>query len=583
MVPTREVSSRHRRDWREWAVAAWPLLLAVVLLLPLLTRPGHPLARDLVFVPRQPFTDATWGLGDVAPRAVPLDSVVAALTHVVDGGVLARVVLPLTLALLGWGVARLLVPLGRTAQLAGSGFAVWNAFVVERLALGQWALLLGCAALPWLVAAAMRYRVEGRRKDLAAAVAWSALASLTPTGGLLALAGLVVGCAPHVRRVAVLLVAGLALQAPWLVAAVTGPGGAVSDGSGVAVFAPDTESRFGPIIALLGLGGIWDRLSEPATRTTWLALVAAAVVVVVLLAGLPALRRAWGAGDLSRWVVLTSVLAALALGAATSWGGDVMVRLVDSVPGAGLLRDTQKLMAPAVVLVSAAFGAATARALRAWGSSDVRALLTVVLVLAPVLLLPAATTSTWRTVDPVRFPDDLAEVADRLSGADGVVVTLPWRSYRVFDWTRPGQTASDPAVRMFDADVVTSDSLQVGAVLVPGESTLSADIGRALEAGPPAQTLPALGVTWVVLYADDREAQLVDTTGLERVYDGDYVELFRVPGASAPESTGPFGRRAAVWGAHLLALLVAGAAAATRILARRDRDAGRSVMYPNDR
>lgn len=570
MVATREVSGWrwwHWRSWRGWAVTAWPLLLAVVLVLPLLTRPGHPLARDLVFVPRQPFTNATWGLGDVAPRAVPLDVVVAALTHVVDGGVLARLALPLSLALLGWGVARLLAPLGRTAQLAGSGFAVWNAFVVERLALGQWALVLGCATVPWVVAAALRYRVGGRRSDLAAAVAWSALGSLTPTGGLLALAAMVVASAPHVRRVAALLAAGLLLQAPWLVAAATGPAGTLSDGSGVSVFAPDTGSPFGSLVALLGLGGIWDAGSEPATRTTWLALVAAAVVVVVLAAGLPELGRAWGRGDLARWVVLAAGLAALAFAAATPWGGDVLVRLVDAVPGAGLLRDTQKFLAPAAVLVSAAFGAVTARACRALSPNDARPVLLLVLVLVPVLLLPDATTRTWQTVGPVRFPDDLSEVAHRLSGAEGVVVTLPWRSYRAFDWTRPGQTASDPALRMVDADVVTSDSLQVGAVKVPGESTVAADIGRALEAGSPAQTLPELGVSWVVLYADDREAQLVETTGLEQVFDGDYVELYRVPGASVREPAESPVRKAAVWGAHGLALALAGAAVATRMLA----------------
>ena len=344
----------------------WPPVLAVVLVLPLLTRAGHPLARDLVFVPRQPFTDATWGLGDVAPRAVPLDSVVATLTHLVDGGVLARIVLPLGLALLGWGVAKLLAPLGRTAQLAGSGFAVWNAFVVERSALGQWALLLGCAALPWLVAAAMRYRRDGRRRDLAAAVAWSALASLTPTGGLLAVVGLFAAATPHVRRLATLVGAGLVLQAPWVVAAVTGPGAAVSDASGVDAFAPDTESRFGPVVALLGLGGIWDRGAEPATRTTWWAPVAAVVVVGVLAAGLPLLRRAWG-GDLARWCALSGALAGVALLAATPWGGEAMVWLVRTVPGAGLLRDTQKLLAPAVVLVAAAFGACAGRVAQAFG------------------------------------------------------------------------------------------------------------------------------------------------------------------------------------------------------------------------
>lgn len=582
MAPAVKLSSRPTRsvtrEWRDWVVLAWPPTLALLLVAPLMVRPGHPLARDLVFVPRQPFTDATWGLGDVAPRAVPLDSVVAALTHVVDGGVLARVVLPLTLALLGWGVSGLLAPMGRTAQLAGSGFAVWNAYVVERLALGQWALLLGLACLPWLVAAAMRFRRRGRTVDLASAVMWTALASLTPTGGLIALAGLVAACLPRARPLGVLLAAGVALQAPWVVAALTGPGGTVSDAAGVAVFAPDTESAYGPLVALLGLGGIWDGLSEPFTRTTWLAPAAAVLVVAALVAGVPALRRVWGTGDTVRWAALAAALAGLAFASATPWGADVLVRLVDTVPGAGLLRDTQKLLAPAVVLVSAAFGAATGRACRAIASLDLRRVAAMVLVAAPVLVLPDATTATWPTVSPVRFPDDLTRAADLLSGQDGVVVTLPWRAYRVFDWTEPGQTASDPALRMFDADVVTSDSLQVGAVLVPGESTLAARIGAALEEGAPAEVLPELGVTWVVLYPDDREAAQVDTTGLDLAMGSPSVELYRVPGATAAEDPGPTGRAPGVWAAHLLALFVALAAGVTRIRTRRDRDVGPGLM-----
>ncbi len=585
MVPTRKLSSRRHQDG---LVLLWPLLLAVVLVLPLLTRAGHPLARDLVFVPRQPFTDATWGLGDVAPRAVPLDSVVAALTQVVDGGVLARVVLPLGLALLGWGVARLVAPLGRTAQVAASGFAVWNAFVVERLALGQWALLLGCAALPWLVDAAMRYRRDGRRCDLAAAVAWSALASLTPTGGLFALAGLLVAGVPHLRRLAALVGAGLILQAPWVVAALTGPAATVSDASGVRAFAPDTESPFGPVVALLGLGGIWDRTAEPVTRTTWWAPVAALAVVVVIAVGLPILRRTWGAGEVVRWCVLSGALAGTALLAATPWGSESMVWLVQSVPGAGLLRDTQKLLAPGVVLVAAAFGACAGKVVGALGSSDLRVPATLALVLAPVLLLPDATTRTWPTTHPVELPADLAATAELLAGSDGeVVVTLPWRAYRAFTWGRPGITSSDPAVRMFDAEVVTSDSLQVGTVLVPGEGRLAAEVGRALDAGPPAQTLPALGVSWVVVYPDDPEAAQLDLVGLRPVRIGTYASLYRVPGPAdtTPDATSPDAlapdtpaRRVAVWLAHLVALGLAVLAVGTRITTCRDRDAGVSVM-----
>ena len=580
MVPTPRTTPR-RRQWQDWAVVLWPLVLATVLLLPLLTRPGHPLARDLVFVPRQPFTDATWGLGDVAPRAVPLDSVVATLTHVVDGGVLARVVLLLTLALLGWGAARLVSPLGRTAQLVASGVAVWNAYVVERLALGQWALLLGCAALPWLVGAAMRYRRDGRASDLAAAVAWTALASLTPTGGLLALGGLVAAATPHVRRLATLVLAGVLLQAPWVLAAVTGPAGAVSDASGVAAFAPDTESRFGPVVALLGLGGIWDARSEPASRTTWFALVAAVLVVLVVVLGLPTLRRAWGAGDTARWCVLAAVTAGVALVAATPWGLQAMTALVESVPGAGLLRDTQKLLGPSVVLVSACAGACAARVVRRAAGSDVAPLAALVLVMAPVLVLPDATTETWPTVTPVELPAELHEVADRLAGEPGTVVTLPWRSYRSFAWAQPGQTSSDPLTRMADADVVVSDSLQVGSVLVPGESRLAADIGAVLERGTPAD-LASLGVEWVVLYPDDPDAALVDTDGLEQVVDGEHVELYRVPGSVALDDADSGARALAVWGAHLVALLLATAAvlvvASARIRARRDRDAEPRVM-----
>ena len=585
MVPTPRTTPS-RRQWQDWVVVGWPLLLAAVLLLPLLTRPGHPLARDLVFVPRQPFTDATWGLGDVAPRAVPLDSVVAALTHVVDGGVLARVVLLLTLALLGWGVAALVAPLGRTAQLVASGFAVWNVYVVERLALGQWALLLGSAALPWVVRAAMRYRRDGRAGDLAAAVAWTAVASLTPTGGLLALAGLVAAATPHVRRLSTLVLAGVLLQAPWVLAALTGPAGAVSDAAGVSAFAPDTESGFGPLVALLGLGGIWDARSEPASRTTWLAVASAVLVVLVLVLGLPVVRRAWGRGDTVRWCAFAGTLAGVALVAATPWGADALTVLVESVPGAGLLRDTQKLLAPAVVLVSACAGASAARVVRRAAGSEVAPLGALVMVLAPVLLLPDATTETWPTVAPVEIPADIEEVADLLSGEEGTVVTLPWRSYRAFAWARPGQTSSDPLTRMADADVVVSDSLQVGPVLVPGESRLAADIGAVLEGGTPAD-LARLGVEWVVLYPDDPDAPLVDTAGLEQVLDGEHVELYRVPGAVVRADDGDGGRGLVVRGAHLLALLVATAAALgaaiARIRARRHRDAGPRVMYPNDR
>nr|BFE86831.1 hypothetical protein GCM10020093_094320 [Planobispora longispora] len=51
--------------------------------------------------------------------------------------------------------AAALVPSGRLGpRLAAAAFYAWNAYLAQRLLLGQWALLLGVAGLPWAVRAA---------------------------------------------------------------------------------------------------------------------------------------------------------------------------------------------------------------------------------------------------------------------------------------------------------------------------------------------------------------------------------------------------------------------------------------------
>lgn len=145
----------------------WVLGLSVALLWPQRLA-GYGLGHDMVFTPRQPLTDQSLGLGTVAPRAVPLDALVALASRVLDGAVLGRLALLAPLLMAGWGCTRLLraglPPGSRAGSLAGSlavaGFAVWNPFVVERLALGQWALLWAYGALPWVVRAASRFSAE---------------------------------------------------------------------------------------------------------------------------------------------------------------------------------------------------------------------------------------------------------------------------------------------------------------------------------------------------------------------------------------------------------------------------------------
>lgn len=549
------------RPWQQAALVAWPLVLAAVLVWPLLSAGGHPLARDLIFVPHQPLTDAALGLGGGSPRAVPLDAVMSLATVLADGAVWARVLLVVALTGAGWGVSAMLRSAGFAARVAASGFAVWNAFTVERLALGQWALLLAYAALPWVVMAAGRYRREGRARDLGVSLVAGGVASLTPTGGLLALAGLAAGGATRSWRFALMILGGLLLQLPWLVASLTGEAGRLSDPAGAAAFAPDTEAPTGAVVALLGLGGIWDSRAEPATRGTWVAVVAAAVTVLIVIIGWRALRAWWGRGELLRWALLAGTLAATAFVGATPLGRQVLEGLTQVVPGAGLLRDGQKFVAPAALLTAAALGGVVELLRARWAGwdPDVRRAALVPVLVMPFLLLPDATTVTWPTVEPVAYPAGFARVAEIVDedGADitPVVVTLPWRSYRAFDWSPHSLTSSDPALRWLDAEVIVSDALQVGDTLVAGESARAAAVGAALARTMPARALPGLGVSWVLLYRDDPDSEDVDVTGLVRVFEDNDLELFSVPGAVQTPPPSAM-RRGLVLGANLVALAV---------------------------
>ncbi|HEY0643748.1 MAG TPA: hypothetical protein VGD39_10035, partial [Nocardioides sp.] len=372
---------------------------------------------------------------------MPLDAVLAVLTGVVDGGALARVTLPSILVLAAFGVIRLLPWSGSTGLLVAGGVAVWNPFVVERLALGQWALLTSYAALPWLVRAATRATTSGDQvrnvRAAAPVVGWAALASLTPTGGLLALS--VVAVQAVMRRAGSVLLLGavLVLQLPWLVAGLVGSATIVSDPGGVAAFAPDTEGPFGAWVAILGLGGIWDSSSEPSSRSGALApLTALAVVAVVAVASRELLRRVVGART---WWILGLGGVVLALSAATAPGQDLLRLVVTHVPGGGLLRDAQKFLLPTALLVALSAGVAAdrlARSLRGRlaDAPDVRLVLLLPVVLVPLVLLPDAARPVWATVEPVELPHSFVEVDRITRGTESLVVTLPWRSYRRFAW-----------------------------------------------------------------------------------------------------------------------------------------------------
>jgi hypothetical protein len=286
--------------------------------------------------------------------------------------------------------------------------------------------------------------------------------------------------------------------------------------------------------AVLGLGGIWDSHSEPASRTTVLAVVTASLVVVAVVCSARELHERLDLA-LAWWILgVGGLLFALVM---TTAPGQAALRvLVAEVPASGLLRDAQKFLVPTALLVALSVGVAADRVVRALrrrlpDAVELRLGLAVLLVVTPLLLLPDGARLVWQTLDPVRVPMSSYAEVDRITKDSGrAVAVLPWRAYRRFAWGH-GLTSSDPAPRALRARTVVSDDLQVGGRRVQGEGALAGRVGEVLDGDGTARDLGALGIGWVVVYPDDPDAASVDVTGLVPRYQDNVLALYEVPDA----------------------------------------------------
>ncbi|WP_229074176.1 hypothetical protein [Actinoplanes sp. DH11] len=511
-----------RPTLRRLALPATAVVLTLLVLAPLVA-PGYLLAYDMVFVPRQPLRADLLVPSATLPRAVPLDALVSLATTVLPGWLLQRVVLAAILLLAAIGAGRL-VPADRlgTRLVAAVAYA-WTPYLAERLLLGQWGLLLAYAALPWIVAAAIRLGT-GDRRALPALLGFGALAAVTPTGGLLALLTVAVLVA---RRtvLAAGAIAGMALlNTPWLLAAALTDADARSDPAGVAAFAARAENWSGTLGALLGTGGIWNAQTTLPSRESVLAPLGTLLLLVLAVAGARALRTRWPAGAAVRLAAVAAAGFLLAAVVLLPGGRALLEWLVAGVPGAGLLRDGQKFVLPyaLVLCVLMALGAERAAA-RLPDRAAARVVLAGALLL-PVALQPDLAFGAANRLRPAPYPADFAAVTRLVGASPGEVLSLPFSAYHTYSWNH-GRTVLDPLPRLLDADVLTDDRLIVGNIVVSGEDRRACAVRQAVAAGTPLATL---GVRWIVVQRVVGAAEIPAgaLSGLRMVHDGRDLDLY---------------------------------------------------------
>lgn len=470
-----------------WAPAGLGLVLGALAIGPGLG-PGFILRYDMVFVPDAPWSAAAWGLGGGAPRGFPSAAIVAVLGAVVPAELVQKAVLLGIFVLAAAGVARLLPGAPVAARLVAAAAYGWNPYVAERLLIGQWALLLGYAGLPWAIEAAARPGVRRLAYALVPALA-GGFAAWTVTAPVV-VAVAVLRCGRDVKRGvrAGLVALGVLVAAalPWLVPSLL-HAGVRTDPAGVDLFAARADTPFGALGSLLALGGVWNREVVPsgygqgAVAGVWL------VVVLGALAGAWYGRRrvtGWG-GLVAGAVIGYGIAAAGVLGP-----GRALLRwLVGASPAFGLLRDGQRFVAPLAVLVAVGLGAgawAVAEACARKGAAGPGRLLTGLGVLLPLMLLPTLAYGAVGRIAAVGYPGDWAR-ARAIMDADpvpGAVLALPWSAYRGFGWNG-GRTVLDPAPLYFGRKVIWNDGLQVGTRTLAPEDPAARAVDAALRRPGP--------------------------------------------------------------------------------------------------
>jgi hypothetical protein len=501
---------------------AWPAVvglgLGLLALGPGLGR-GFLLSYDMVAVPRQPFGAAMFGLSGGPARAVPSDAVLAALSRVIPADLAQKALLLAIFMLACAGAAALLPREPWYARLAAGVFYTWNPFVAERLIIGQWALLLGYAGLPWVLRAARdlgrepSWRGTGRLAValLPAAVGGFAAMTISALVALPAAAFSARQPAARWRAGAIVLAVIGAASLPWLIPSLLRP--VYADPAGVAAFAARADTPFGSAGSVLMLGGMWNARAVPAGygggwSVLWLAVVVTAAAGYVLLGG----RRRWpGLG--------AAALAGLAIaGLGLTGPGQDLLRAAQTLwPGFAVLRDGQQFAAP--LALAEALGAGLAAAWlargpvarpaparpgppRSGGGADRAAgvALAVALLLAPVLLMPGLAWGAAGRLRPAQYPAGWLAAA-RLIGsspAAGTVLVLPWAGYRSPAWNG-GRTMLDPWPRLVSRPVIWNDGPRVGPLqLRPDDPAARALDGVIRGGGPLTGALRAAGVRFVI-------------------------------------------------------------------------------------
>ncbi len=496
----RSVTREERPQFDTWAPRLLGVALALLMFAPVLGA-GYVLVYDMVFVPHAALNAHALGTGGGVPRAAPGDAVVALISLFLPGWLIQKVVLVSVPVISCVGAWRLSPARTLWGAATAAVLFTWNPYVAERWGQGHWSLLIGYAMLPWVFLSARHLRRPVVPKNsIWAPVAVAGIGVLAaPMAAVLcgvpALLLVLRARLSWLRR-AVAVVGLAVINLPWVIPGflsreLVGPGAA-----GVQAFAARADTPLGDIASVVTFGGIWNALVVPPARHS---VVAASLLLVVVLMALVAWGRVpeWSGAPVLALLGVGGL--AIAAVSTTTWGRALLTEVVDTVPGAGMLRDAQKWLAWWVLLIVVLLGPAVEEvSRRARVSTFIPSACVVIIAVLAVPSLAWGQGAHWRSVS---WPSGFTAAAQRLNAekSQGSVLVLPWGAFRAWPWNAD-RAVLDPWPRLVDRRVIVRDDLPLTDITVPGEDPIAAEVDQLLRTNSAsAESLERLGIRYVVV------------------------------------------------------------------------------------
>jgi hypothetical protein len=522
-----------RQGWhglRSWVIG---LVASVVVLGPGLGD-GHLLNLDLVSTPRLRLPDWRWGVGPGVPHRVPLYFPLSALSHLVSGATVTKMLYLVTLAALFVGVWRLAATGNAWLDGGVALIVTWSPFTTTRVGVGHSSVVWAMAAVAWSAPALLRLD-PARRHATRSLAGLAALGGLVPgmwtmtVGAIGVLFGPVATRRERARQWLLLLPLQLVWLVPSALFALVGPrlvGGRA--------FRPVVNAA-APLQFLAGLG-FWRTPSQVAPPPWWPAVAVALAVLAIV--GWSSVRRRLGRG----WSAATLVAVVIPLATVVPPVAR-LTRWLTTTPIGPPLRESQRWWGLGLVLLAPSFAAGALTLSKRFTS-----VVPTLLPLAAALFLGG--NGLWGvggSLNPAHYPAGWSAVATMIDRDPGTTLVLPWHQYLDVAFAE-GRRVLNPLADFLPGDLVFSTDPELGVQQDQIDPRAAPAIEAISRRESAAAGLAALGIRYLALArigpVDERADQLEGAPGFSTVFSDTTVSLLRVDASVARNVGwwfGPFG------------------------------------------